>query len=115
MDELAIRVREALDCTLDAVLRAGEVEEGEDFPELSVVENRLERLRKERDNMGPVNLRAELEANEVEEKLTSLQTEQTDEDVRFILLWIGFNAAYAGDVEASRVIDRKSTRLNSSH
>ncbi len=22
-------------------------------------------------------------------------------DVRFILLWIGFNAAYAGDIEAS--------------
>lgn len=78
MDELAIRVREALDCTLENVLKAGEVGEDEEFPELSVVENRLERLRKERDNMGPVNLRAELEANEVEEKLTSLQTEQTD-------------------------------------
>jgi chromosome segregation protein len=78
LDELAIRVREVLDCTLDAVLRAGEVEDGEDFPDLHTVENRLERLRKERDNMGPVNLRAELEANEVEEKLTALSTEQTD-------------------------------------
>ncbi|WP_341911939.1 AAA family ATPase [Ferrovibrio terrae] len=78
LDELAIRVREVLDCTLDAVLKAGEVEDGEEFPELHVVENRLERLRKERDNMGPVNLRAELEANEVEEKLTALSTEQTD-------------------------------------
>lgn len=78
LDELAIRVREVLDCTLDAVLKAGEVEDGEEFPELHTVENRLERLRKERDNMGPVNLRAELEANEVEEKLTALSTEQTD-------------------------------------
>ncbi|MCW0235828.1 MAG: AAA family ATPase [Ferrovibrio sp.] len=78
LDELAIRVREVLDCTLDAVLKAGEVEDDEEFPELHVVENRLERLRKERDNMGPVNLRAELEANEVEEKLTALSTEQTD-------------------------------------
>ena len=78
MDELAIRVREVLDCTLDSVLKAGEVEDGEDFPELPQVENRLERLRKERDNMGPVNLRAELESNEVEEKLTALSTEQTD-------------------------------------
>ena len=78
MDELAIRVREALDCTLDEVLKAGEVEEGEEFPELSQVENRLERLRKERDNMGPVNLRADIEAQEVEEKLTTLQTEQND-------------------------------------
>ncbi|HEX6959324.1 MAG TPA: AAA family ATPase [Ferrovibrio sp.] len=78
MDELAIRVREALDCTLDEVLKAGEVDEGEDFPELPQVENRLERLRKERDNMGPVNLRADIEAQEVEEKLTTLQTEQND-------------------------------------
>src|SRR3546814_4428797 len=36
--------------------------------------------------------------------LRRAEAEQTDEDVRFILLWIGFNAAYAGDVEASRVI-----------
>lgn len=78
MDELAIRVREVLDCTLDQVLKVGEVEEGEEKAELPQVENRLERLRKERDNMGPVNLRAELEANEVEEKLTALSTEQTD-------------------------------------
>jgi chromosome segregation protein len=78
LDELAIRVREVLDCTLDAVLKAGEVEDGEEFPELHTVDNRLERLRKERDTMGPVNLRAELEANEVEEKLTALSTEQTD-------------------------------------
>ncbi|WP_374303042.1 AAA family ATPase [Ferrovibrio sp.] len=78
LDELAIRVREVLDCTLEQVLKAGEVEDDEEFPELPQVENRLERLRKERDNMGPVNLRAELEANEVEEKLTALSTEQTD-------------------------------------
>lgn len=78
LDELAIRVREVLDCTLDQVLQVGEVDENEGFPELPQVENRLERLRKERDNMGPVNLRAELEANEVEEKLTALSTEQTD-------------------------------------
>lgn len=29
------------------------------------------------------------------------EAEIEDRDVRFILLWIGFNAAYAGDVEAS--------------
>lgn len=30
--------------------------------------------------------------------LTRAEAEDTDEDVRFVLLWIGFNAAYAGDV-----------------
>jgi hypothetical protein len=29
------------------------------------------------------------------------KAEEQDHDVRFILFWIGFNAAYAGDVEAS--------------
>ncbi len=78
LDELALRIREALECEPADVLKAGEVEDGEEFPTLPQVENRLERLRKERDNMGPVNLRAELEANEVEEKLTTLQGEQAD-------------------------------------
>lgn len=33
--------------------------------------------------------------------LRRAEVEDGDHDVRFILLWIGFNAAYAGDVEAS--------------
>ena len=33
--------------------------------------------------------------------LRRAQAEAKDLDVRFILLWIGFNAAYAGDIEAS--------------
>lgn len=33
--------------------------------------------------------------------LRRAEAEDQDHDVRFILLWIGFNAAYAGDVEAS--------------
>lgn len=35
--------------------------------------------------------------------LRRAQGETDDLDVRFILLWIGFNAAYAGDIEASAV------------
>jgi len=77
-DELALRIREVLECAPEDVLKAGEVEDGEEFPTLPQVENRLERLRKERDNMGPVNLRAELEAQEVEDKLTTLTNEQND-------------------------------------
>jgi hypothetical protein len=33
--------------------------------------------------------------------LRRAEAEGVDHDVRFVLLWIGFNAAYAGDVEAS--------------
>jgi chromosome segregation protein len=39
---------------------------------------RLERLVKERDEMGPVNLRAEVEAEEVDQRLASLATEREE-------------------------------------
>ncbi len=39
---------------------------------------RLERLLKEREEMGPVNLRADIEADEVEKRLASLATEREE-------------------------------------
>jgi chromosome segregation protein len=42
------------------------------------VETRLQRLLRERDNMGPVNLRAEAEAAEMEQQIAGLQTERSD-------------------------------------
>jgi chromosome segregation protein len=39
---------------------------------------RLERLLKEREEMGPVNLRAEVEAEEVEKQITTLDTEREE-------------------------------------
>ena len=46
--------------------------------ELEALESRVERLLRERDNIGPVNLRAEMEMAEVEERMTSLTTERDD-------------------------------------
>ena len=42
------------------------------------MESRLDRLTRERENMGPVNLRAEMEAEELETQITSLTTERAD-------------------------------------
>lgn len=78
IEDLAQRIREALECEPDAVLQAGGVEEGEELPDLGSIEARLERLKKERDGMGPVNLRAEIEAQEVEDRLNELLTEKND-------------------------------------
>lgn len=36
------------------------------------------------------------------------EAEKTDADVRFILLWVGFNAAYASDIEADGASERGS-------
>ncbi len=49
-----------------------------DRNELAALESRVERLLRERDNIGPVNLRAEMEMAEVEERVTSLTTERND-------------------------------------
>jgi chromosome segregation protein len=76
--DIARAIRETLECKPEDVLVAGEVPDDEDLPALPQIELRLDRLKKERDGMGPVNLRAEIEAKEVEEQLTSLQSERAD-------------------------------------
>jgi chromosome segregation protein len=54
------------------------IEADEELPGLEQIENRLERLIKERDNMGPVNLRAEQEAEEVEAQIAGMNAEKDD-------------------------------------
>ncbi|MDF2365793.1 chromosome segregation protein SMC [Sneathiella sp.] len=75
---LAEQTREKLECSPDQIKAAGGIEEGEEIPPVEDSERKLERLKRERDNMGPVNLRAEIEAEEVEEQLTTLMTERED-------------------------------------
>ena len=43
------------------------------LPDREAIETKLQRLTRERDNMGPVNLRAETEATEVEQQIAGLQ------------------------------------------
>jgi chromosome segregation protein len=71
-------IRERLDCAPDACLAAGMVDAEDDLPTLEQIENRLERLMEERDNMGPVNLRAEQEAEEVDAQIAGMNAEKQD-------------------------------------
>ena len=45
---------------------------------LKVLQDRYERLLRERDNMGPVNLRAEVEVKELQSKITEIEQERDD-------------------------------------
>ena len=72
------RIAERLDCGPDAILAAAQIEEGETLPSIADAEARLQRLTRERDGMGPVNLIAEAEAAEIEEKLAVLTRERED-------------------------------------
>ncbi len=75
---LTERIEERLGCRPQEALAAAEIDSVEDLPEIKVVETRLEKLSRERDAMGPVNLRAEMEASELEQQVDGLQTERTD-------------------------------------
>ena len=50
----------------------------QDLPPQQQLEDRLNRLLRERDSIGPVNLRAEIEMQEISEKLAQFETDKTD-------------------------------------
>ena len=72
------RIAERLRCEPDAVLALAEVQTLEELPELDKAEQRLDRLTNERETMGAVNLRAEEEANELEQQILGMTSERDD-------------------------------------
>ena len=50
----------------------------EERPRAEDLQSRLDRLMRERDNMGPVNLRAEQEVTELEDRMNAMRAEQDD-------------------------------------
>jgi chromosome segregation protein len=75
---VAARIRERLDCAPQETLAAGGIDPEDELPSLAQIEARLERLTRERDNMGPVNLRAEQEAEELERQIRAMLDEKGD-------------------------------------
>lgn len=75
---IAERVKEKLDCGPDDLAAIAEIEEDADLADLDSVERKVERLLRERDTMGPVNLRAEEESSEMDLQITTLKTERGD-------------------------------------
>jgi len=72
------RIREKLDVAPERVLAATGIAEDEKLPDAESAEARLERLLRERDVMGPVNLRAEQEAEDLREQVSTLHAERED-------------------------------------
>jgi chromosome segregation protein len=71
-------IHDMLEIEPAAVAELAELKAGEPLPELTDVEATLERLRRERERLGAVNLRAEEELREVEAQHTNLTTERDD-------------------------------------
>ena len=75
---IAERISERLECEPAEALASVDIEAEDELPAQDAVETKLERLQRERDNMGPVNLRAEQEAAELDEKIRGMETERED-------------------------------------
>ena len=63
--DVAHEIREALEIEPDAVAALAEIEPGAALPDVADAEARLERLRRERERLGAVNLRADEELAEI--------------------------------------------------
>jgi chromosome segregation protein len=77
LESLSERIAERLECKPEALAEIANLKAGE-LPEQSALETRLERLLRERDNMGPVNLRAETEAKDLAEQIATMRSERED-------------------------------------
>ena len=78
LEEMAARILESLECAPEAILGRLGIGEGEELPDAETCERRLERWKRERQNMGAVNLRAEAEAQETTERIEALTAEKED-------------------------------------
>lgn len=72
------RIREVLECEPEAALAQANLEEGAELPGLEQIDTKLERLKRERESLGGVNLRAEEESRELTEQLETMTSERED-------------------------------------
>ena len=75
---LRTRIEEKLQVAPAQLPASAEVESDAELPALMQLEDRVARLLRERDQIGPVNLRAEAEMLEIDERLQEMQTERDD-------------------------------------
>jgi chromosome segregation protein len=78
VDDVAHEIREMLEVGPEALAELAELKPGDELPDIADVEARLERIRRERERLGAVNLRAEEELREVETQHGTLVTERDD-------------------------------------
>ena len=76
--EVEVRIREELECHPADAAKLAEIEPDDTVPAIQVIEATLERQKSERERLGAVNLRAEVEQQEIEEKRTAIVTERDD-------------------------------------
>ncbi|MCE2509791.1 MAG: chromosome segregation protein SMC [Alphaproteobacteria bacterium] len=72
------RIHERLECTPEETAEVAGLKEGVAPPDQEEIEVKLDRYMRERERMGPVNLRAEAEAEELQERIDSMTADRED-------------------------------------
>ncbi|HTW34471.1 MAG TPA: chromosome segregation protein SMC [Rhizomicrobium sp.] len=80
LSELQTRIRDELDAAPDELAERAEIREGEELPDQEHADKRVEKLKAEREQLGGVNLRAEEEAAEHQERLNKMVADRADLD-----------------------------------
>ena len=78
LTEIAHEIKEMLEVEPDGAAHLAGIEPGTQLPDVGIVEADLDKLRRDRERLGAVNLRAEEELREVETQHTSLTAERDD-------------------------------------
>jgi chromosome segregation protein len=78
LGDIAHEIHDMLEVEPDEVASLADMPPDKPLPEVAEVEAKLERLRRDRERLGAVNLRAEEELREVETQHTSLASERDD-------------------------------------
>ncbi len=76
--EITLRIAEEFECPPQKLLESLENPDPEAMPSPDEIDQRLAKLKAERERMGPVNLRAEVEVAEFESQLENLNKERAD-------------------------------------
>ena len=78
LTDIEREIHDMLEVEPHAVAGLAEIVPGAELPPVAEIEDNLEKLRRDRERLGAVNLRAEEELREVEAQHTSLTTERDD-------------------------------------
>ena len=78
IEALINQISEKLSISPDKLSNITSISEEQELPEKYQLEDRIDRLLKERDNIGPVNLRAEIEMEEISQKLVNFEVDRND-------------------------------------
>jgi len=76
--DISDHIVERFECAPTQLLEKVELDTSDNLPDASALESQLDRLKRERDRMGAVNLRADEELTEITEQMDHLVSERSD-------------------------------------